>query len=67
MKKWISLLTALLLLVMTGICAAEETMDVSDDPAESEFPELNEDGFLDSGEFVYEGEEEACQRQKLDC
>ena len=62
MKKWISLLTALLLLVMTGICAAEETVDVSDDPAESEFPELNEDGFLDSGEFVYEGEEEGLWR-----
>lgn len=41
----------LVLLALTGVAWAE-----------GEFPELNEDGFLDEGEFVYENDEEGVWR-----
>lgn len=46
-RKWICLLTALLLLASTQAAAAEGA-------GEGEFPALNDAGFLDSGEFVWE-------------
>lgn len=48
-RRMIALVLALLLLC--GMAAAE-----------GEFPELNEDGFLDDGEFVYENDEEGVWR-----
>ena len=45
-RKGIALLLALLLLCSTGCAAADE----------GEFPALNDAGFLDSGEFVFEDE-----------
>ena len=51
MKRLIGVCLAVLL--MLAACAAAE---------EGGFPELNEAGFLDSGEFVYENEEEGVWR-----
>ena len=44
-KKWLGILTALLLIGCFTAAAAEE---------DGEFPALNDAGFLDSGEFVFE-------------
>ena len=51
-RKTIALLLALLLLWGAGCAAAEE----------GEFPALNDAGFLDSGEFVFEDEENGVWR-----
>ena len=51
-RKWISLLAALLLLWGASYAAAEE----------GEFPAFNNAGFLDSGEFVWEDEENGIWR-----
>ena len=52
-RKGIGLLLALLLL-LSGLCAAAE--------GTGEFPALNDAGFLDSGEFVWEDEENGVWR-----
>ena len=52
-RKGIGLLLALMLL-MSGLCAAAEET--------GEFPALNDAGFLDSGEFVWEDEENGVWR-----
>ena len=44
-------------LAAAGFPARAEEPELPDDPEESLFPELNEEGFLDSGEFLYENEE----------
>jgi hypothetical protein len=54
--KWLVWLIMAVLLMFTGLGAA----------AEGEFPELNEDGFLDSGEFVYENPEDGVWRYVSD-
>ena len=51
-RRWITLLLALMLLWSTSCAAAEE----------GEFPALNDAGFLDSGEFVFENEEKGVWR-----
>ncbi len=53
MKRMIGCLTALLvaLLMLCGLASAE-----------GEFPELNDEGFLDEGEFVYENADEGIWR-----
>ncbi len=58
MKEHLNWLAAVLLLAFCLIpgCA----------PAEGEFPELNEAGFLDEGEFVYENAEEGIWRYASD-
>ena len=63
MTIWIKrliLLTALLAAVLVSVCAAE------DEREEGAFPELNEDGFLDSGEYVFEDEENGVWRYASD-
>ena len=55
-RKTIALLLALLLLWYVGCAAAEE----------GEFPALNDAGFLDSGEFVFEEEENGVWRYASD-
>ena len=56
MKRMICLLLALLL-AGSALCAAAE---------EGDFPELNENGFLDSGEFVWEDAENGVWRYASD-
>jgi len=56
MKKLIALLLALLLPVSAACAAAEE----------GEFPALNDAGFMDSGEFVFEDEENGVWRYASD-
>ena len=53
MKRWLGILTALLILGFCAGAAAEE---------EGNFPALNDAGFLDSGEFVFEDEENGVWR-----
>lgn len=55
MKRWTALGLAVMLAFFAFSGAAGET-DAAD------FPELNENGFLDSGEFVYENDEEGLWR-----
>lgn len=57
--KWFRGLACLIaaVLLIAAVYAAE---------AEGEFPELNEDGFLDSGEFVYENPEDGIWRYASD-
>ncbi len=58
-KQWLSL-TLCLLLCLTGLAGAEEASVKPED--EGAFPALNAAGFLDSGEFVYENEEQGVWR-----
>lgn len=51
MKRWLACCLVLAALMMAGIAMAE-----------GDFPELNAEGFLDSGEFVYENEAEGVWR-----
>ena len=53
MKRFLCAGLAWILVLMTVQCAFA---------ADSDWPELNEDGFLDSGEFVYENEDEGLWR-----
>ena len=55
-RRWITLLLALMLLWSTSCAAAEE----------GEFPALNDAGFLDSGEFVFEDEKNGVWRYASD-
>ena len=57
MKRWLCILTSLLLVGCFAAAAAEETGD---------FPALNDAGFLDSGEFVWEDEENGVWRYASD-
>ena len=52
-RKWLCMLVCLLLIGGCGMTAAEE---------EGDFPALNDAGFLDSGEFVFEDEENGVWR-----
>ena len=56
-KRTLCLLTALLLLLSCACAAAED---------KGAFPALNDAGFLDSGEFVYEDEENGVWRYASD-
>ena len=58
MKRWFGILTALLILAFCAGAAAEE---------EGSFPALNDAGFLDSGEFVFEDEENGVWRYAKPC
>ena len=61
MGKWIRLAAVILTLMMApGIFAAAEGKP------EGEFPELNEAGFLDDGEFVFEDPENGVWRYASD-
>lgn len=51
MQRWLTALLALLLFAAAGLALAE-----------GEFPALNEAGFLDEGEFVYENDEDGVWR-----
>ncbi len=53
MKRWAVLLVALIML-MTGAAAGEST--------DGAFPEMNGEGFLDSGEFLYENADDGIWR-----
>lgn len=55
-KAWALLMTMLVLLCGTGASAAEE----------GEFPALNDAGFMDSGEFVFEDEKNGVWRYASD-
>ena len=57
MKKLAVLLIAVLFAFLPRIAEGTDAA-----PPDSEFPALNEQGFLDSGEFVYLGEEEGLWR-----
>ena len=57
MKRWLCVLAALLLI---GCCAATAEEE------EGEFPALNDAGFLDSGEFVFEDEKNGVWRYASD-
>ena len=60
MGKWIkySVILLILLLAVSGFAAAEEQTEETD----GSFPELNEAGFLDDGEFVFEDPENGVWR-----
>ena len=53
MKRWFCILASLVLAGCSMAAVAEETGD---------FPALNDAGFLDSGEFVFEDEENGIWR-----
>ena len=65
-KRWIAALCLLCMLIPAAL--AEETIDLDaqEEPAlttaTGEFPPLNEKGFLDEGEFVFEDEENGVWR-----
>ena len=56
-RKWVGVLMALLLII--SLCAVRPA---NAENADSEFPPLNEAGFLDEGEFLYMGDKEGLWR-----
>ncbi len=57
LRRGITILLAIMMIAGGFVCAAAE-----EDPEDGQFPELNGDGFLDSGEFVFEDPEHGVWR-----